>query len=265
MSRIPVNGLQTHVQRLPDNDSAIANKTTVVFIHGLLTDSLASYYFTLGPAFASEGIDVIMYDLRGHGRSERPATGYSLECFVSDLIDLLDVLEVKHPVHLVGNSFGGAIAFGAAAAHPNRVASVIAIEAEPPVRSWTKHMEKGLNQAKTYLPEEEIIAWIAEQEGAHTARLAKNASKMLRMTSIVEDIPSSKVIDDSLTAIQCPVLGLFGADSDLIDQVRELGPAVDNWRIVIMPNQGHSVLIERTQETHDLILDWVQELAKTPA
>ena len=87
----------------------------VVFVHGLLTDSLASYYFTLGPSFAAAGIDVIMYDLRGHGRSERPETGYQIEYFVDDLVALLDALGERRRVHVVGNSFGGTVAAGVAA------------------------------------------------------------------------------------------------------------------------------------------------------
>ncbi len=62
----------THVQRLTPDSAADGDAPVVVCVHGLLTDSLASYYFTLGPAFAAAGIDVIMYDLRGHGRSDAP-------------------------------------------------------------------------------------------------------------------------------------------------------------------------------------------------
>src|ERR1700730_207853 len=103
--------IRLHVQRLAPRDGRPAT-ATVVLIHGLLTDSLASYYFTLAPAFAASGLDVVMYDQRGHGRSGRPESGYTLDTNVEDLDALLDRLEVTGPVHLVGNSYGGTVAFG---------------------------------------------------------------------------------------------------------------------------------------------------------
>jgi pimeloyl-ACP methyl ester carboxylesterase len=260
MAKIRAGELDMHVQRLPPVVPPAAGEAPiVVFIHGLLTDSLASYYFTLGPAFAAEGMDVIMYDLRGHGRTTRPPTGYRIEHFVEDLDALLDALEVTRPVHLVGNSFGGSIAFGLAALRPDRVASVTAIEAEPPVEAWTRHMADGLADAKTRLIEEDVIGWIAENHGAHTARLSKAAGKLLQVTTMAEDIPLSRTIDDDLSAVGCPVFALFGDESGLSAQVDDLETKLASCRTVVLPEQGHSVLVEKTQETAELILTWVRE------
>lgn len=142
MATTRVNGIDVHVQRL-GHDSG-SPRPVVVLIHGLLIDTLASYYFSLAPRLAEEGLDVVMYDLRGHGKTSRPPTGYRMEDFVADLDGLLDALAIDRPVHLVGNSFGGAVAYAMAAARPERVASVIAIEAEPPARTWAETMSAGL-------------------------------------------------------------------------------------------------------------------------
>jgi len=262
VSRIRAGELDVHVQRLgppPGGDAPI-----VVCIHGLLTDSLASYYFTLGPAFAERGVDVLMYDLRGHGRTTRPSTGYRLEDFVYDLVAVLDALGITRPVHLVGNSFGGTIAYGMAAARPDRVASVVAIETEPPVPEWTKHIAEGLADAKTRLAFDEVIAWIKEKHGAHTARLSKAAHKILQVTTIAEDIPRSATIDPDLSAVQCPVFALFG-DTGLSDQVPHLQSSLDWCRTVVLPDQGHSVLVERTAETIEMILEWIRDVENLPA
>ncbi|MGK4591983.1 alpha/beta fold hydrolase [Amycolatopsis sp. w19] len=256
MAKVKVGDLDVHVQRLgpPDGTAPV-----VVFVHGLLTDSLASYYFTLGPAFAAQGIDVVMYDLRGHGRTTRPATGYRLEEFVADLDGLLTALGIDRPVHVAGNSFGGSIAFGLAASRPERVASVVAIEAEPPVRAWAGHMAEGLADAKDRLAHDEVIGWIAENHGAHTARLSKSAYKILAATTLAEDIPLSRTIDDDLGAVRCPVFALFGDRSGLSAQVPDLEANLGRCRTVVLPDQGHSVLVERTAETSELILGWVRE------
>ncbi|TDO47339.1 alpha-beta hydrolase superfamily lysophospholipase [Kribbella sp. VKM Ac-2527] len=253
--QIRVGEIDLHVQRLsPEGPAPI-----VVLIHGMLYDSLASYYFTLGPAFAAAGLDVIMYDLRGHGRSTRPATGYRLEQHVDDLAGLLTALEVAQPVHLVGNSYGGSIAFGLAAAHPSLVASITAIEAEPPVQSWTQRLGDGLARAKPWLAQEETIELIREARGGHTARLSRGAAKLLQLTTIAEDVLVSRTIEEGLADLKCPVLALYGDESVLMEQVDFLKANLASCRVVVLPDQGHSVLIERTGEVSALVLDWVRE------
>ncbi|GGO54623.1 alpha/beta hydrolase [Streptomyces daqingensis] len=265
--KISTGEITTHVQRLPaaGRDEALGEPPVVVFVHGLLTDSLASYYFTLGPAFAAEGIDVIMYDLRGHGRSDRPETGYQLERFVGDLAGLLDALGEHRRVHVVGNSFGGTIAAAAAAWHPDRVATVSMIESEPPVVEWTQHMAEGLADAKDRLKHEEVIGWIKDNHGAHTARLSRGASRILQTTTLAEDVPSGRVISDDLSAIGCPLLAIFGDESGLSAQVPSLEAKLDRCRTVVLPDQGHSVLVERTEDTRDILLAWVREHELTEA
>ncbi|WP_070010475.1 alpha/beta fold hydrolase [Streptomyces abyssalis] len=259
--KIRTGDITTHVQHLPAavREGQQGEPPVVVFVHGLLTDSLASYYFTLGPAFAAAGIDVIMYDLRGHGRSERPSSGYQVECFVDDLIALLDALGERRQVHLVGNSFGGTVAAGAAAWYPERIATLTLIEAEPPVQRWTRHMAEGLALAKEQLVHEEVIDWIKENRGAQTARLSRIAGRILNSTTLGQEVWSGRVIDDDLSAITCPVLAIFGEESGLVAQVPLFESALDRCRTVVLPDQGHSVLVERTKETRDLLLEWIRE------
>jgi pimeloyl-ACP methyl ester carboxylesterase len=260
MAMIHAGDIDIHVQRLaPAGVVEGEEAPVVVFIHGLLTDSLASYYFTLGPTFAEQGVDVVMYDLRGHGRSTRPASGYRLEHFVEDLRGLLDGLGIDRPVHLVGNSFGGSVAYGMAAAHPDRVASVTAIEAEPPVARWTGHMAEGLGHARSRLVEDEVIDWIAQNNGAHTARLSKLAGRILETTTMAQEIPLSAPMTDDLSTVRCPVFALFGDESGLAAQVPELQTLLEHCQTVVLPEQGHSVLVERTEETATLVLEWVRK------
>jgi pimeloyl-ACP methyl ester carboxylesterase len=70
------------------------------------------------------------YDRRGHSRSERLATQGSIE---EDVADLAAFITTNHlvPAHVVGNSFGGAIALKLAAAQPDLFAT--AIVHEPPL------------------------------------------------------------------------------------------------------------------------------------
>src|SRR4051795_10782084 len=60
---------------------------------------------------------VTTYDRLGHADSARPASGYSRRRHEDDLAALIDQLG-RGPVHLVGNSYGGAVALGLAARRP---------------------------------------------------------------------------------------------------------------------------------------------------
>lgn len=261
--RLRTGDITTHAARLGEWSGD--GRPLVVFVHGLLTDSLASYYFTLGPAFATAGMDVLMYDLRGHGRSSRPATGYRLEDFVTDLAELLDALGETRPAHVVGNSFGGTVATAFAAWHPSRVATATMIESEPPVAAWTGHMADGLADAKVRLAHAEAFGWITANYGAHTARLSTVAHRIFETTSLASDVPASRVIDDDLSALTRPLLAIFGDESGLAEQVPTLSAKVAHCRTVVLPDQGHSVLVERPVETRDLILAWIHEHALAEA
>lgn len=259
MAFLDLDGLRCHVQRLGPQDGR-PPAATVVLLHGLLTDSLASYYFTLAPVLAAAGVEVLMYDHRGHGRSGRPPTGYRLEQFTDDLEALLDRLEMTGPVHLLGNSFGGTVAFGLAARRPEQVVSILAIESEPASRAWAEKLDGILRKAERHLLEEETLAWVAEQRGAHTARLARSAGALLEGTSLARDIPLSRLPSATeLRAIRCPVLAVYGTESDLADQAAWLDGLLADCRSTFVPGQEHSVLIEAPDVVRQLTLSWLRE------
>ncbi|MFF3201467.1 alpha/beta fold hydrolase [Streptomyces sp. NPDC002962] len=267
MAMVDTGTVRLHVQRIGPRQGRPAT-ATVVLVHGLLTDSLASYYFTVAPAFAAAGLDVVMYDLRGHGRSERPTAGYTLDDNVDDLEALLDRLGVSGPVHLVGNSYGGTIAFGYAARHPERAASVSLVESEPATAAWAVKLGGILDRVVTQLArnESDAIAWITANRGHNTARLAKGAARLARETSLGRDIPASRVLtDNQIAAVRCPVLGLYGADSDLAELAPWLRAVLPDCRTVVIPGHEHSVLVEASGTVGGHILSLVDEAGRVAA
>jgi pimeloyl-ACP methyl ester carboxylesterase len=246
MAMVDTGSVRLHVQRIgPRAGRPVTG--TVVLVHGLLTDSLASHYFTVAPAFAAAGLDVVMYDLRGHGRSDRPARGYTLDDNIDDLEALLDRLPVSGPVHLVGNSYGGTIAFGLAVRRPERAASVTLIESEPATAAWAAKLDRILGRVVTELAynESDALAWVAAHRGQNTARLAKGAARLARETSLGRDIPASRVLtEDEIRSVRCPVLGVYGGDSDLAALVPWLESLLPDCRTVVIPGHEHSVLVE---------------------
>jgi pimeloyl-ACP methyl ester carboxylesterase len=270
MAMIQTDAIRLHAQRLASADGRPPTATAVL-LHGLLTDSLASYYFTVAHGLAAAGIDVVMYDLRGHGRSERPATGYHLDTFVSDLEGLLAGLEITGPVHLVGNSFGGTIAFGYANRHPERVAGLTVIESEPPTVTWAAKLGRILGRTAAELDrnEADALAWISTHRGAHTARLAKSAARLVRTTTITQDIPASRVLsEDRIRELRFPVTAIYGGDSDLAAQADWLASLLPDSRTVIVPGHEHSILVEVPAQILDIVLSGVRqdtELAEADA
>ncbi|MEF8851847.1 MAG: alpha/beta hydrolase [Haloarculaceae archaeon] len=71
--------------------------------------------------------DVVMYDARGHGRSDAPEAGYGIDDRVADLVGLLDALAVDDPV-LFGHSMGGDTVLATASAHPDLPRAVVAVD-----------------------------------------------------------------------------------------------------------------------------------------
>jgi pimeloyl-ACP methyl ester carboxylesterase len=98
----------------------------VILIHGF---SVPAYIWDATvPALAESGFRVIRYDLYGRGYSDRPRTSYGRELFEAQLSGLLDALEIRSPVDLVGLSMGGAIAAGFTDRHPERVRRLVFID-----------------------------------------------------------------------------------------------------------------------------------------
>jgi pimeloyl-ACP methyl ester carboxylesterase len=248
--------VKLNIEQMGPTDGA----PTVVCIHGGIIDTMASYYFTLAAPLAEAGLRVVMYDLRGHGRSGRPQSGYMLDDFVDDLAALLDEIGVSTPVYLVGNSMGGTIAYSFAARHPTRVAGMVIIESEPPGPDWAERMAEYLESATHELSRLELQAWVGYEHGLHALRVAKRAAKLLRSTTVARDIPASRLPTiEQIGSIDCPVLVLYGAESELAAQAARLSALLPQSTIQLVPGQGHFMLIQVPETVRGILLEWFDD------
>jgi len=87
----------------------------------------------------SKTFGVLIYDRRGHSRSERLSIQENTEQDVSDLIALINHLDLS-PVHIVGNSFGTSIALKTAARKPDIFKTLIGHE--PPLLGLLKENQQ---------------------------------------------------------------------------------------------------------------------------
>ena len=91
----------------------------VVMVHGA---TIPSWDWDLQmKALTDAGFRVLRYDMFGRGRSDRPEVEYNRDLYRKQLLELLDGLDLKDPIDLVGHSFGGATVTNFTATHPDRV------------------------------------------------------------------------------------------------------------------------------------------------
>lgn len=104
----------------------------VVYLHGLLLDSEINR--GIARSLAASGRRVVLLDLLGHGRSDKPrhASRYRIDRYADQVFALLDHLEVDAAV-LGGVSLGANVSLFAATQRPERVRGLIL---EMPVLEW---------------------------------------------------------------------------------------------------------------------------------
>lgn len=101
---------------------------TLVFLH-YFGGSALEWQTVIGQL--SDAYRCLAIDLRGHGDSDAPATGYSVETMADDVVDLLDTLDVQDFV-LVGHSLSSKVAFALASRQPIGLQSLILLSPSPP-------------------------------------------------------------------------------------------------------------------------------------
>lgn len=118
-----VNGVQINYLQLEDDSEGDgAPREDLVMVHGLATN-MAFWYFKYGLPL-SKRFRVTLYDLRGHGRSDMPQTGYSPEVLAKDLAALMDHLKIER-AHFMAHSFGGVVTLNFACDQPHRMRSLV--------------------------------------------------------------------------------------------------------------------------------------------
>jgi pimeloyl-ACP methyl ester carboxylesterase len=260
MPEVRARGVRLHVQRL----GAPSSPVSVVFLHGLVMDNLSSWYFTVANQAARQA-DVILYDLRGHGRSERPASGYGLSDMVADLDALLDALDLRRPVVLVGNSFGGLLALGFVLARPARVAGLVLVDAHLGDEQFAGEMAATLalqGAERDRMIADSFQGWLGRNSARKRGQLASAARALVADTSLVEDMRRTVALPaEALRRVTAPVLAIYGERSDLRHRGQSVLGALRACELVIVPGCSHSVLWEATGDVRRGILGFLERMA----
>lgn len=274
---------------------------TLVCVHGVMIDNLSSFYMSIAPAL-SKSARVILYDLRGHGRSEQPPTGYTSDDMADDLDGILAALDLPDPrVIVVGHSFGGYIALRFATRHPERVAGLVLLEAHSGMADFgaqmqqtmalegeernelvrrlfghwlSKHAARG--QAEAGTPDaaqvdarpvdpgaldtdaRSTVAMVDRLQRRRRSPLVDKAQRLAEETSFSRDVAAAMSLTDAAIAgIACPVLALYGAQSDLVPDGDRLARLLPYCRLRRIEGCAHGILFHATAEVREAILAWL--------
>jgi pimeloyl-ACP methyl ester carboxylesterase len=257
MADVQARGLRFHVQRL----GAERPGHTVVFLHGLVMDNLSSWYFTVANPTAQVA-PVLLYDLRGHGRSERPPAGYRVDELVADLAALLDAAGVAGPVHLVGNSFGGLLALAFALAHPRRARSLVLVDAHWSEAGWADEMTATLSlegEARDRAIAVNFASWLGRHSERKRNRLAETAQGLVHGTTLLADLRASPAAAaEDVARLDVPALLLYGENSDIRARGERLAALLPRATLRRLPGCTHSILWEATEVVRDAVVAWVR-------
>ncbi|HNK47222.1 MAG TPA: alpha/beta hydrolase, partial [Pseudomonadota bacterium] len=83
-----------------------AGPRDVMLVHGWMVSG--AVYDDLVGALDTEGLRLILVDLRGSGKSGRPQSGYTIEQYAKDVLAVADAVGSRKFM-LVGHSMGGQI------------------------------------------------------------------------------------------------------------------------------------------------------------
>ncbi len=265
MADVVARGVRFHVQRLDTARSDGERPALVVFLHGLVMDNLSSWYFTVANRVAAVA-DVLLYDLRGHGKSERTAAGYSLGEMTADLAAILDVAAPGRAVHLVGNSFGGLLALAFARQHPRRAASLALVDPHLGDVGFGEEMAATLalqGEARDRRIAESFKGWLGRHSARKSTRLAETARDLVERTSLLPDMRATSPLGPrDFAAIVAPTLAIYGETSDLRARGETCLRDMPRCRVVTLPGCTHSVLWEATDRVRELVVDFVRETAE---
>jgi pimeloyl-ACP methyl ester carboxylesterase len=277
MADVIANGVRFNVQRLGTGPRKI------VFIHGILIDNLSGFYLTVGPALSKDH-SLIMYDLRGHGRSEQPPNGYSLSQMALDLNAILDALGLgNEKVTLVGNSSGVPIAIAYAVMFPEHVEGLALVDGMLNARGfaskvldtlmvedgephpdateiWENWRRQHFFDGQLDRDGEDTQRLLGRLDSQRRSPLLTTARGLVYKTDLAKDIQAEPPFDDDdLKHIECPVLALYGDESDLVPEARRLAENLPRCEFVLIPDAGHGILRQAAPRLREELTRWLAE------
>lgn len=237
----------------------------LVFLHGFTLDRRM---WDRQVEYFSENYQAVVFDARGHGKSEAPLTGYSRDHRETDLLAVVDELGLEK-FHLIGLSMGGATAVGFVIDYPGRLESLVLVSA-----GVTAYNPSGAQDELTKLAKEKGIEaardkWLATIMPYHRRKPGPTADLIEKM---VRDHSGGPWGDPNrgkyehrndlelLRTLRLPTLILVGAlDLNFVTLGKQLNESIDGSTLEIIPDVGHLLNLETPDIFNARLERWVTE------
>lgn len=241
----------------------------VVMVHGF---SVPAYIWdSTFNALSAAGYRTIRYDVYGRGFSDRPDAAYDGAFFDAQLDELLNALNVTHPVDLIGLSFGGFITGHYTAGHAARVRTLTLIDPAstsrsipsflrwPVIGQWfwqtTQVPTMAENQATDFLHPARYPTWADQYRPQMQYR---GFGRALRRSLITMSNTNFAALYARVAQTQIPVLLIWGKQDQTIplamsEVIRTNIPAVDFFPV---DSAGHLPHIEQAALVNSKLLQF---------
>ena len=225
--------------------------------------------------FLAEHFQVITFDNRGVGQSDKPAGPYTAQLLAADTAGLLDALGIEKAI-IAGHSMGGFVAQAMALDFPQKVAKLILcstnfggphhvpVTAEA-MKVLTDVTSDALTRFKNGLAVSTAPGWseknpemIEEWIQWRVANPIDPAPYQAQMAIGFGLMPEAAAFENKLPRLNVPTLILFGAHDKVVppENASLLAEKISGSKIVILPNAGHFFPIEVAEAASRTITDF---------
>ncbi len=261
---VVADGIRTNYLEAGQGDS------TVLLIHGS-GPGVTSYanWRVVIPGLA-ENFHVVAPDMVGFGYTERPeGVNYSLDTWAKQTVGVMDALGIQK-AHLVGNSFGGAIALRIATQHPDRVGKLVLMGSMGVSFPITPGLEKVWGYDGTYEDMRRVLDVFAysrvlvNDELAQVRYEGSNQPGWQEGFSSMFPAPRQRWVeamttpDEEIRKLEHRTLIVHGREDQVIPTSTSyrLEELLDNADLAIFSHCGHWSMIERTADFNRLVRDF---------
>lgn len=224
----------------------------------------------------SRHFELIAFENRGCGRSDKPAQDYTIDGFADDAAALLDHLGIES-AFVYGSSMGGMIAQELTLRHPHRVRGLIlgcttagALRGARPAPEIVQRMIANLSLSGDEALEAGwslgySAPWIAANREALLERARFAAELAAPSDSYMRQVLASARHDayDRLHQIACPVMIIHGSDDVMmpVENAHLLKERIPHAELRILEGLGHGYNLEGQEIADALVIDFVKRCA----